>query len=562
MMTSSGIAGLDVVLYGGLLSGRTTVVIGGTGSGKTVLATQFLRAGAVAHGEPGLMIVFEESPAAAAAHFPGGGWPPKNEQHDPVYFIDGRLPEDTTQSGPFDLGGLIAIATSLANTHGVKRIAIDGIDALFATVDDPHARRREFSRLLDWLASSGLTAILTLKTQTDDTHSIVFDLAEFAADGVIALRSTMIGELLRRTLRVVKLRAASFIAGAHPYVINDRGIRVLDAPTRTHWLAQPLDVRLSTGIARLDLMLHGGYRVGTATLISGVPGSAKTTLGVAFLEAGIRAGERCLYVGFDEPAEQVVADAHSVGIRLDDALHAGLLHAESYTAGSLIAEEHFIAIEALIERHDPRRIVIDPASALDKAGGSDIGDVMRERLVVYLKSRGITALFTADGFAANSDLARARIATICDAWIQVGFSHHDGERNRTLVVLKARGTGHSNQIRELLLGPDGIDLADVYTSPGDVLSGTARIQHEQEVAAQRERESERTASDLASLDRERDDLVRSLAETQRRLTQITGDRAGLLEQVKSGGRTRARDTAQIRSLRHADPDPDLGSDDR
>jgi len=560
MITPSGVPGLDIVLSGGFLQRRTTIVSGGTGSGKTVLASQFLFAGAVEHDEPGLMILFEESPAAVAAHFPGGGWPPKKTGlHAPIAFVDGRLPEDTIQSGSFDLGGLIAIAASLVSTHAVKRIAIDGIDALFATVDDLHVRRREFSRLLDWLQQSGLTAILTLKSHAGDTLPIYFDLAEFAADGVIALRATMIGELQRRTLRVVKLRGGGYISGAHPYVIGEQGIRVLHVPTRTRWLPQPLDVRLSTGIERLDLMLQGGYRVGTATLVSGTPGSAKTTLCAAFLEAGVRAGEHCLYVGFDEPAEQVVADAHSVGIRLDDALRTGLLHAESYTAGSVIAEEHYLAIEALIERNNPSRVVIDPASALDKAGGSDIGDVIRERLVVLVKSRGITALMTAEGWAGNTDLTRARIATICDAWIQVGFSSLDGERNRTLAVLKARGTGHSNQIRELLLSADGIDLADVYTSPGAVLSGTARMQHEQGIAAQREIDAERRTDDLALLDRERDDLSRSLVETQRRLAQIAGDRAGLVQRIQSSGRTRARDTVEIRSRRSGDPE--VGSEE-
>jgi circadian clock protein KaiC len=561
MMSSCGVNGLDDVLHGGLPRGRTTVVSGGTGSGKTVLASQFLRAGAVEHDEPGLMILFEESPAAVAVHFPRGGWPPKSEPHAAVHFIDGRLPDDTIQSGTFDLGGLIAIATSLAEAQGVKRLVIDGIDALFATVNDVHMRRRELTRLLDWLAGSGLTTLLTVKTEAADSPPFYYDLAEFAADGVIALRSTMVGELLRRTLRVVKMRGSGFISGAHLYVINELGLRVLYAPSRTRWLSQPPNTRLSTGIERLDLMLQGGYRVGTATLVSGTPGSAKTTLCAAFLEAGIRNGERCLYVGFDEPAEQVVADAHSVGIRLDDALASGLLHAESYTAASLIAEEHYVAIETLIMQHDPSRVVIDPVSALDNAGGGDVADMIRERLVVLMKSRGITALFTAaaDVWAGNNDLSRTRIATICDSWIHLGFTSHEGERNRTLAVLKARGCGHSNQIRELLLSADGIDLADVYTAPGDVLSGTARMQHEQEIAVQREVESKRTADDLASLDRERDDLARALAETQRRLVELARDRADKLARVKSNVRTRAYDTDEIRTLRGGDPDPDSES---
>jgi circadian clock protein KaiC len=554
MTVTTGISGLDVVLNGGYAARRTTVVSGGPGSGKTVLASQFVVDGAVEAAEACLMILFEESAEAIQANYPGI-WPVAGHATGTVYFVDGRLPDDSMESGTFDLGGLIAIASSLVTRHDIKRIAIDGIDALFAISSDLDARRREFVRLLDWLAQSGVTALLTIKTDLGgDGRPPHYDLVEYAADGVIALRSTMIGELLRRTLRVVKMRGAGFISGGHPYIISDGGIRVLHSPTRTRWAVQPLDLRLATGVERLDAMLLGGYRVGTTTLVSGPPGSAKTTLGAAFLAAGARAGERGLYIGFDEPAEQMMVDAHSVGIDLDSGVSAGLLRIESFTAGAMIGEEHYLAIERLIELHEPVRVVIDPASALDKAGGREIGDTLREQLLVLFKSHDITALVTAiaDGRASDFDMAQTRLATLADSWIHVDFSNRDGERNRTLAVLKARGTGHSNQIRELLLSAEGVDLADVYTAPGDVLSGTARVQREQQIAAQREREEERLSGDLATLDRERENLSRALQEAQRSLAQLAAERADLVERDKSSGLVRARDSDEIRFLRRGD----------
>jgi len=250
----------------------------------------------------------------------------------------------------------------------------------------------------------------------------------------------------------------------------------------------------------------------------------------------------------------MIVDARSIGIDLDPAVGAGLLRVESFTAGAMIGEEHFLAIERLIELHEPTRVVIDPASALDKAGGNEIGDTLRERLLVLFKSREITAIVTAiaNGRSGDFDVARARLATLADAWIHVDFSNRDGERNRTLVVLKARGSGHSNQIRELLLSADGIDLADVYTSPGDVLSGTARVQREQQIAAQREREEARFSGDLATLDRESESLSRTLQEAQRGLAQLAADRAELVKRDKSSGLARARDSGEIRSLRLGD----------
>jgi circadian clock protein KaiC len=552
----SGIPGLDAVLHGGFPLGRTTIVVGGPGGGKTVLATQFLVNGALQFGEPGLMISFEESPAAIKANFPALSWPLDKSVGADVQFIDGRMPEDTVHSGGFDLGGLIAIATALVEKNGVKRIAIDGIDALFALNEDQSNRRREILRILTWLTEMGITALLTIKVgeRLGDVPAY-FDLAEYAADGVIKLKTTLVGELSRRTFSVVKMRGAGYEAGAHPYIISDLGVRVLHSPTRTAWIAhaQTFDGRLSTGVERLDLMLLGGYRIGTTTLISGTPGASKTTLSASFLAAGCRAGERCLFVGFDEPADQMLVDVRSVGIDLDGAVRTGLLRVESFAAGGVIGDEHYLSIEGLIDEHNPKRVVIDPISALDKAGGRDIADTIRERLVVLFKSRGITAIFTAMADSLDGgDITRTRVSTIADTWIHLGFASRGGERNRTLTVLKSRGTGHSNQVREMLLTSAGIDLADVYTSGGETLSGTARAQKEQQNVADREAAEEIFATALETLDREGQSLARSLKEAQRGLDELAEHRAELVKRSATTGRNRARDLDLIHSLRRGD----------
>ncbi len=551
----SGIAGLDAVLHGGLPTGRTTIVVGGPGGGKTVLATQFLVNGATMFDEPGLMVSFEESPEALKSNYPGLGWPEQGAIGVGITFVDGRMPEDAIAAGGFDLGGLIAIATAMVRKHGVKRIAIDGIDALFALTDDPVNRRREVLRVLTWLTEINVTAIMTIKVGEDVGELPgYYDLAEYAADGVIKLKTTLVGELSRRMFSVVKMRGAGYEAGAHPYIISDQGIRVLHSPTRTAWIGKTLEGRLSTGVERLDLMLLGGYRAGTATLISGSPGASKTTLSASFLAAGCRAGERCLFIGFDEPAEQMVIDVKSVGLDLASYVRSGLLRAESFAAGGVIGDEHYLTIEGLIDEHQPVRVVIDPISALDKAGGRDIADAIRERLVVLFKSRGVTAIFTAIGDSSDGegDMIRTRVSTIADTWIHLGFANRGGERNRTLTVLKSRGTGHSNQVREMLLTATGIDLADVYTSGGETLSGTARAQKEQQNVAEREAAEEIFASALETLDREGQSLARSLKEAQRGLDELAQHRAELVKRSAATGRKRAHDLDLIHSLRGGD----------
>jgi circadian clock protein KaiC len=552
--TPTGIEGLDAVLLGGLPTGRTTVVIGGPGSGKTVLAMQFLVNGSIRYDEPGLMVSFEESPAALEENFRTMAGPGASLPNARLHFIDGRMPGDAIEAGTFDLGGLIAIATSLIVKHGITRVAIDGLDALFALSERRTDRRREILRLITWLADTSATTLMTLKRLEAGAQDGYYELAEYAADGVLAMKTTKFGELTRRTISVDKMRGTGFEGGSHAYTISDQGIRVLHYPTRTAVWASDSRLRLSTGIERLDTMLTGGYRVGTTTLISGLPGTSKTTMSAAFLHAGALAGERGLFVGFDEPAQQMLCDMESVGLGLDEAVGSGLLRAESYSAGAMIGDEHFLAIEMLIDEHRPTRVVIDPVSALEKAGGRDVADAIMERLVVLFKSRGITSIITAvaDPKLGELENTPTRISTIADAWIHLSYANRGGERNRTLTIVKARGTDHSNQMREVILSPTGFDLADVFSSGGQVLVGTARAQREQQELVDRALRDESSARELERLDREAQTLNRQLQEAQRGLAQLFEHREQVVRRTATSGRAQDRETNLTHALRHGD----------
>jgi circadian clock protein KaiC len=553
---ATGIAGLDQVLHGGIPSGRTTVVIGNPGCGKTVLAMQFLTNGAVEHGEPGLMISFEESAAALRSNFSGMSFPFGEVVDKSVHLVDGRMPTDTVQAGTFDLGGLIAIASSLIAKHGIRRIAIDGIDALFALSGPGVHRRLELQRLLDWLTESRLTGIFTIKgIEAEGGVAGHFGLAEYVADGVLRLRTTLIGELSRRTISVLKMRGAGFESGEHPYLISDAGVRVLHTPYRTEIAARVLNERLSTGVERLDRMLVGGYRKGTTTLISGLPGTSKTSLGSAFLNAGCSAGERCLFIGFDEPAEQMLFDVKSIGLDLSQWLRSGLLCAQSFTTGGAIGDEHYLRVEGLIDSHQPTRVVIDPITALEKAGGQEIAGIVSERLVGLMKARGITAVFTAvsDSHLGEMEATPMRVSTIADTWIFLSFANRGGERNRTLTIIKSRGTSHSNQMREMLLSADGIDLADVYSAGGEVLLGTARMEYEQRQKLTLGAEEQRLLRELETIDGESEELKAQMRSAERNLERLAEHRSSLIERANAIGGVHVRDTALIAENRRVDP---------
>jgi circadian clock protein KaiC len=554
-LSPTGIPGLDEILRGGLPTGRATIVVGGPGAGKSIFAMQFLLNGAVQFGEPGVMVSFEESESSMRANFSTLDWPFDEVLGKNLVLVDGRLPEDTVDAGTFDLEGLIAVLNGLVKTHGAKRLVLDGIDGLFVYARNEAVSRREVRRLLNWLASSGLTAIVTVKAPSSRLEPYL-EFTQFAADGVVYLGYRLTEQLLYRTLQVVKMRGASFVTGEHAFVISRDGLEFAYADASKASM-QVSAGHHSTGIERLDRMLRGGYRQGTVTLISGPPGTSKTTLAGAFMAAGCERGEAALYIGFDEPVEQVFMDLRSVGLRLDTFHAAGTLAAASFSAGSASADEHYLAIAHLIELHHPRLLVIDPLSAFVKAGGRRIADIVSERLVNFIKARGITAIFTA---VADSDMGElesssSRVSTIADNWIHVSFAVRRGERNRALTIVKARGTGHSNQMRELILSDGGLDLKDVYYAQGDVLLGTARLEKEHQEAAEGRLRDVDARRGLALLEQRYRVLEAQLELTRSELVAAAEERRQMELHVAAAELARADDQAELLASRRADPEP-------
>ncbi len=553
---SSGIAGLDAMLEGGFQGGRAMLVTGGPGSGKTMLGAQFLSAGAVDAHEPGLLLSFEESPERLATNFATVTFPFSALVSSTIHLVDGRPPPDVVAIGDFDLQGLIAALRMLVREHGITRIVIDAIDALFTLSRDSARIRIETLRLLDWLSASGVTALLTMKAHHGRSpFPDEFEFAEFMVDGVLELRSALHGKLVQRTARIVKRRGASFVGGEHPYTIGRSGLRVMCSPLHTAFPSEgPLE-RCSSGVGQLDAMLAGGYLRGTTTLVSGLPGASKTTFGAAFLAGGCEAGERCLFVGFDEPAQQMIGNVRSVGIALEPYRHSGLLRLESYAAGSAIADDFLVMIEDLVKEHRPARVVVDPISALYKSGGVEISEGAIEQLVVLFKSRGITALFTtlSDPNATLLESTATRVSTVADTWIHLSFAARGGERNRTLTIVKSRGTPHSPQTREVLLDASGIALVEVYNAGGEMLFGTARLEREQQQRAARVEQELATARELRSLDEQAAALAAEAEQIALQLAQLAQRRHDVEHDALAGARSVDADAEAIRLRRGGTP---------
>lgn len=480
----TGIEGFDEITNGGLPRGRTTLLEGGPGSGKTIFALSFLVHGARDGGEPGIFVAFEETSKRIVANAEGFGWNLAALQRKKLLFVDAQPTPDLIQSGGFDLSGMLAALGAQIETMGARRIVFDALDIVLALLPDLAAKRREIYRLHEWLLARRLTGLITAKAGGDEASSLYqepFGFMQFMVDCAVLLNHSVSLGVSQRNLRVQKYRGSSFDENESPFVIGTGGFDVARARSLGRIDSNVSQERVSSGVKRLDTMLGGGYYRGASVLITGFPGTAKTTLSGAFAEAACRRGERTMFFSFDSDGSEVIRNLTSVGIRLDRYVRNGLLRMISARTISGSAETLLVRIKTLAREHKARCVVIDPVSTLAKVGNELTAHGVAERLIDWSKADGMTLVCTSLLDELNSGVnggTPLQISTIADTWIHLNYLVQAGERNRGLSIIKSRGTSHSNQVRELILSDAGVTLADIYTAGGEVLMGTLRWEKE------------------------------------------------------------------------------------
>jgi circadian clock protein KaiC len=492
----TGIVGFDEITHGGLPRGRTTLLEGGPGSGKTLFALRFLVHGARDCGEPGIFVAFEETSKRIIANAESFGWKLPELRRKKLFFLDAQPAPDLIQAGSFDLGGMLASMWAQVKAMGARRIVFDAIDIVLALLPDDAAKRREIYRLHDWLLARELTGLITAKAGGDNASSISqqpFGFMQFMVDCAVVLNHRVEGGVSQRNLRVQKYRGSNFDENEAPFVIGKGGFNVAISRMLGRMDTKVSNERVTSGVKRLDTMLGGGYYRGASVLITGFPGTAKTTLSGSFAEAACKRGERTMFVGFDSDGTEVIRNLASVGIRLDRYAKSGLLRMISARTITGSAETLLVRIKALAQEHKARCLVIDPVSTLSKAGNELTAHGVAERLIDWSKSDGITMVCTSllDEMHGQTQTGTPlQISTLADTWIHLNYLVQAGERNRGLSIIKSRGTAHSNQVRELILSNAGVTLADIYTAGGEVLMGALRWEKES---------AERVANEVAEV---------------------------------------------------------------
>jgi circadian clock protein KaiC len=487
----TGIDGFDDLTLGGVPTGRPTLVCGSAGCGKTLFATTFLIHGARDYDEPGVFVTFEERPGDIVSNVASLGFALDKLVGDQKIAFEYVTLErsELEEAGDYDLEGLFLRIESAIDSIGAKRIVLDTIESLFSVFSNEAILRAEIRRLFDWLKDKGMTTVIT--AERGDGTLTRQGLEEYVSDCVILLDHRVQNQISTRRLRIVKYRGTAHGTNEYPFLIDEDGFSVL--PVSSLGLNHKVfEDRISSGIADLDDMLaDGGFHRASSILISGVAGSGKSSVAASFANAACAAGERALLFSFEESADQSVRNMRSLGIDIDQWIKSGKLRYIATRPTFYSLEMHLAVMLREVTRFDPGLVILDPISSFLESGDRMEIQSMLLRVVDFLKGRGVTAVFTHLMHGQDSVVQTdAGLSSIMDAWILLLNREVNGEFNRELYLLKARGLSHSNQVREFVMSDDGIKLVPPYLGENGALTGSARKNEE---AKSRQAEMRRNA---------------------------------------------------------------------
>lgn len=550
----TGIQGLDELTSGGFPRGRPTLLCGGAGCGKTLLAMEFLVRGAKEFCEPGVFMAFEEHTSELATNFASLG-------HDLGALVAQRKlalefvhveRSEIEETGEYDLEGLFIRLGLAIDSVGAKRVVLDALETLFSGLSNETVLRAELRRLFRWLKDRGVTAVIT--GERGEASLTRHGLEEYVADCVILLDHRVAESIATRRLRIVKYRGSTHGTGEYPFLIDEGGISLL--PITSMGLKHKAGTeRVSTGVPRLDAMMQGqGYYRGSSVLLSGTAGAGKTSLAAHFAAAAVARGERCLWFAFEESASQIARNMRSIGIDLECSVKQGRLrfHAERPTISGL--EMHLATIHKQVNEFQPQVVVIDPVTNFAALGSSAEIKAMLTRLIDFFKMREITALFTSltsgGGFEESTEVG---VSSLMDAWLLLRDIESGAERNRVLHLLKSRGMAHSNQVREFVLTARGVELRDVYLGPaGGLLTGSARAALEAQELAQAVEREQQTEGRTRELERRRQAMEAHIAALRAEFEVEQAEILKAVGQDQARLRVLAADRAQMGQARQAD----------
>lgn len=464
--TRTGIEGLDEITDGGLPKGRTSLVCGSAGTGKTVFALEFLVHGILDFDEPGVFMSFEETERELSENVGSFGFDLEELQRQGKLVVDHVFIErsEIEETGVYDLEGLFIRLGAAVQSIGAKRVVLDTIEVLFSGLANHSIIRAELRRLFRWLKEKGLTAIVTGERGAGTLTR--YGLEEYVADCVILLDHRVTEQISTRRLRIVKYRGSLHGTDEYPFLMGENGISVL--PITSIGLTHPASTeRISSGIADLDDMLGGkGFFRGSSILLSGTPGTGKTTLAITFLKAACDRGERSLYFGFEESSDQTIRNMDSIGIDLKPHIASGLLTLHTVRPSNLGLEAHLMSMHKIVKELKPQVVGVDPLTNFLSVSDARSVKSMLTRLVDFFKMQQITTMFThLSALGGPIETTEEAVSSIMDTWLFLRDIEFESSRSYAIYVLKSRGMAHSHQMREFRITENGIRLGEIFRHP-------------------------------------------------------------------------------------------------
>lgn len=508
----TGIAGFDEVTGGGIPEGRTTLLCGAAGCGKTLFSVQYLVRGALDDGEPGVFVAFEETEEDITKNVASLGFDLRDLERRKLLAIDHIRVErnEIEENGEYDLEGLFIRLAAALESVGAKRLVIDTLETVFGGLSSYGIIRSELRRLFNWLKERGITTILT--AERGEGTLTRHGLEEYVSDCVVLLDHRVRDQISTRRLRVVKYRGSTHGSNEYPFLIDDHGLTVVPITT-ADLQHQVSSERVDSGIIGLNEMLHGpGYYRGSTILVTGTAGCGKSSLAAHFVAAACARGERSIYVSYEESERQIIRNMKSIGLDLEQYVKQGILRIVAHRPTSFGLEGHLAVLHKLVSDYSPLNIVIDPISTMNNGADSYDAHLMLVRMIDFFKNRGITVLLsnlTGGGEAIES--TDVQVSSLVDTWIMVRADENNGERTRSLYVLKSRGMSHSQQLREFQITSTGIVLIEPYVGSAGVLTDTARMIQEAEERRKARERGEEAAHARRLIENKREVLARKIA---------------------------------------------------
>lgn len=476
---ASGIPGFDEISHGGMPKGRTTLVSGTSGSGKTVFCAQFLYKGITESDENGVFVTFEERPIDIIKNTKSFGWDiAKLVREKKWIFVDASPDDaDNLEVGQYDLGAFLARIRYAIKRINAKRVAIDSVSALFTHYQDPGIIRRELYRLTSELKRLKVSCVMTAERPIEDGQISRYGVEEFVSDNVILLHNRLNHKGEReRSIEILKFRGSGHDSEEAPLLVGNSGVSLYPRP-KPKLQGKGFSQKISTGIRGLDDLLYGGVYRNSTTLITGASGTGKTVTTMNFIMEGARRGERSVLIEFEESPDQLYRNAASFGWDLKRYVDKNMVQLVCHYPEDFRAEQYLKVIQNLVVQYNAKRVALDSLSALQRIYTEEKFREFAIGLNAFLKMHDVTSLLTntTSQLLGVTEITETHLSTATDNIIILKYVELGGQMRRLLSVLKQRGSMHKKELVEFEVTPaDGMQIIGPFQGIENLMSGSAK----------------------------------------------------------------------------------------